>query len=230
MMKTSYAVLVILLLTCHLDAGVMNGSFTSPGVHPDPFSDWSTDDLFFDRPTDGGGLAQFHSIEPSNPNLPISSIHLAQSFLLDSGSARLSFEFQISTDVSGRAMDSTVRDSFQATLYDSSAIPLEQFPSNPPLFTAFYSIDNDGSSELFDSNFVTSLNIGGGFKRITLDISSLAPQTLVLDFLLSGNGDGFNTRVQLDNVAVSQASAVPEPASGLFWTFALVIGLSNRKR
>ena len=120
--------------------------------------------------------------------------------------------------ISARALDASVPDSFQATLFDNSAIPVELFPSNAPLFTAFYSIDNDGITELFDTNFVTSLDIGGGFRRITLDVSSLGPQTLVLDFLLNGNGDGLDTHVLLDNVAISNVGVVPEPASILVWT------------
>jgi len=229
MIKISYAMLVFLLLAADLNAGVMNGGFTSPGVSPDPFSDWTTDTSLFDRPADGGGFAQFDSIEDSDPNLSIPSIQLAQSFSLDSGSLRLSFELNISAVTSTGTLVGPVRDSFQATLFDSSAIPVELFPSNPPLFTAFYSIDNDGLIELFDSNFVTSLDIGGGFRRITLDVSSLSPQTLVLDFLLNGNGDGFNTRVLLDNVAISNVGAVPEPAGILVWTVILGIAFCVRR-
>ena len=230
MIKASYAMLVFLFLAADLTAGVMNGNFTSAGVSPNPFSDWTTDTSLFDRPTDGGGFAQFDSIEPSDPNLLISSIHLAQSFSLDSGSQRLSFELNISSVTSASMFVGPVRDSFQAIIFDNSAIPVELFPSNPPLFTAFYSIDNDGSTELFDSNFVTSLDIGGGVRRITLDVSSLSPQTLVLDFLLSGNGDGLDTRVQLDNVAISNVAVVPEPANILVWTVTSGIAFCVRKR
>lgn len=191
--------LLFLFLATELNAGVINGGYSSAGISPDPFSDWTTDTSLFDRPTDGGGFAQFDSIESSDLNLSIPSIHLAQPFSLDSGSLRLSFELNISAVISARALDVSVPDSFQATLFDNSAIPVELFPSNAPLFTAFYSIDNDGITELFDTNFVTSLDIGGGFRRITLDVSSLSPQTLVLDFLLNGNGDGLDTHVLLDN-------------------------------
>jgi hypothetical protein len=88
----------------------------------------------------------------------------------------------------------------------------ELFPSNTPLFTSFYSVDNDGATEFFDPLFVTSSDIGGGFKRITLDLSSLTAQNLSIDFLLNGSDDGFFTQVSLDNVM-----AVPEPISILVW-------------
>lgn len=225
-----FGLLLLLFATADLNAGILNGSFSNPGVSPDPFSYWATNTSLFDRPTDGGGFAQFDTIEPSDPNLLIPSIHLAQSFSLDSGSRKLSFELNISAVTSATNLVGPVRDSFQATLFDNSVVPVELFPSNPPLFTAFYSIDNDGFTELFDSNFVTSLDIGGGFKRITLDVSSLSPQTLVLDFLLNGNGDGLDTRVLLDNVVISNIGAVPEPTSILVWSAISGIAFCVRRR
>lgn len=229
MIKTIYVMLLFLFLAADLNAGVMNGGFASAGISPNPFADWTTDTSLFDRPT-GGGFAQFDSIESSDLNLSIPNIHLAQSFSLGSGSLRLSFELNISAVISARALDVSVPDSFQATLFDNSANPVELFPSNAPLFTAFYSIDNDGITELYDTNFVTSLDIGGGFRRITLDVSSLSPQTLVLDFLLNGNGDGLDSRVQLDNVAISNVGVVPEPASIVVWTVISGIAFRSRRR
>ncbi len=230
MIKTIHALLVVLYFAAELNAGLMNGSFTSSGVNPDPFADWTTDTSIFDRPTDGGGFALLESIEQVDPNLPVPSIHVAQSFSLDSGSSRLSFELHISATISASALNGSVHDSFQATLFDNSAIPVELFPSDSPLFTAFYSIDNDGSTEIFDANFVTSLDIGGGFKRITLDVSSLSPQSLVLDFLLNGNRDGLDTRVLLDAVSISDVGIVPEPGSILVWTVIAGITCCVRRR
>jgi hypothetical protein len=217
MFKITYTLIFTLFMAMELNAGVINGDFSSTGVTLDPFTDWTTDLSLFERPTDGGGLAQFDSIEFADPSLPIQSIQLAQSFALGSGSKYLSFEFNISAVTSSGSLIGPVRDNFQATLFDSSAIPVELFPFSPPLFTAFYSIDNDGLTELFDANFVTSFDLGGGLRRITLDISTLNPQTVVLDFLLNGNGDGFDTRVQLDNVSVSNFGTIPEPSSLLIW-------------
>lgn len=219
--KTSGAFFLLLLLATDLNAGIVNGDFSGAGASPDTFSGWITDVSNFVRPTDGGGFAKFDSSDLSSP---IPSIHLAQSFALDSGSSKLSFEFNISS--TGTYLNSSARDSFQITLFDSSTIPVELFPSNPPLFTAFYSIDNDGLTESFDANFVTSQDIGGGFKRITLDVSSLTPQTLFLDFLLNGNSDGLDTSVQLDNVAIS---SVPEPASIVLCSAVVGIGLCIRQ-
>jgi hypothetical protein len=219
MIKPVCALFLSLFLVADLNAGILNGNFSNAGFIPDPFSDWSTDSSFFDRPTDGVGFAQFDSIEPGDPSLPISSIQLAQSFSLDSGSQSLSFELKITAIASASAFVGPVRDSFQVTLFDNSITPVELFPAFPPLFTAFYSIDNDEVTEQFDPNFVTILDIGGGFKRITVNVSSLSPQMLTLDFLLNGNADGHDTRVLLDNVAIhTNTGVVPEPISILVWT------------
>jgi hypothetical protein len=207
---TSMALVVTLWCTWVQSAVIQNGDFSVAGIPANPFAVWTTDDSLFDRPADGGGFALFGDTSA------VGSSQLAQSFGLPNLAQSLSFEINICRIIGGSTGGPS--DSFQATLFDSMSTEL--FPSNAPLFTSFYSVDNDGAIEFFDPLFVTSTDLGGGFKRITLNLSSLAPQNLVIDFLLNGSDDGFSTRVGLDNVVVNQAS-VPEPGAILLW---LILG------
>ena len=221
-MKTFLAPLLLsFLLAAQASAGILNGDFSVAGASPEPLADWTTDILNFDRPTDGGDFALFKD------SGPVGSSQLSQSFSLPSGSFRLSFEFRLSTSGVLR-IPASVPDSFQATLFDSSMTGL--LPSGLG-FSAFYSIDNDGvSPESFDPLFVTSQDLGGGIRKITLDLSSLAPQSLSIDFLLNGSVDGFSTQVELDNVVLAQNSTVPEPASFLIWSASLGIACVWQRR
>ena len=211
--------LLLLMLAAQASAGILNGKFSDVGTSPEPFAKWTTEVdsmtglLNFDRPTDGGGLAVF-----KDQGL-VGSSQLSQSFSLPSGSLSLSFEFSISTLPSGAPLG-PLPDSFQATLFDSSFTGL--LPSAPG-FSAFYSIDNDGS-EFFDTTYVTSEVLGGGIRKITLNLTSLpAPQNVLIDFLLNGAPDGFSTQVELDNVILAPNSTVPEPSSFLIWAASLGI-------
>jgi len=209
---TSFAI-VIFLTSGNSQAGmILNGNFSTAGVSPEPYADWTTDNSSFDRPTDGGGYASFADAGFYG------SSQLAQTFTLLPSALNLSFEFRLSTVTDSST--GMIPDSFQATLFDgllNTFFPSD--PMNPSLFPAFYSIDNDGMTESYDSNFVTSLDLGGGYRRVTLDVSSLSPQSLTLDFLLNGLPDGLSTTVDLDNVTyeLSDATAVPEPASIILW-------------
>ena len=203
---TSMALTVTLWCTCVQSAVIQNGDFSVTGITPDPFALWTTNDSLFDHPADGGGFALFAD------RGAVGSSQMAQAFGFSNAGLSLSFELKISRVIGGTIGGPS--DSFQATLFDS--LSTELFPSNAPLFTAFYGIDNDGVAEFFDPHFVTSTDLGGGFKRITLDLSSLAPQNLAIDFLLNGSDDGLFTSVALDNVVLNQAS-VPEPGGMLLW-------------
>ena len=219
--------LLLLLLASQAGAGILNGDFSAAGASPEPFEDWTTEVdsmtglLIFDRPTDGGGLAVF-----KDQGL-VGSSQLSQSFSLPSGSLSLSFEFSISTLPSGAPLG-LLLDSFQATLFDSIGGLTGLLPSAPG-FSAFYSIDNDGS-EYFDTTYVTRVDLGGGIRKITINLASLAPQDLFIDFLLNGTPDGFSTRVELDNVVLAQNSTVPEPASFLIWSASLGIACVWQRR
>lgn len=218
--------LLSLLFAAQASAGILNGDFSVAGTSPEPFADWTTEVdsatgiLNFDRPTDGGGSALFKDIGT------VGSSQISQSFSLPSGSLRLSFEFRIRTNPP--PPPGSVPDSFQATLFDSGGLT-GLLPSDSG-FSAFYTIDSEGT-EFFDSHYVTSLPLGGDIRRITLDLSSLAPQSLFIDFLLNGAANGISTQVELDNVVLAQNSTVPEPASFLIWSASLgIAGVWHRRR
>ena len=220
-MKARLASLILLLLlAAKLNAGIINGDFSIAGVSPDPFANWTTDVSFFEPPS-GTGFAQFDT-----DDINFQSIHLAQTFSLDAGSTTLSFEFKITFAIPTGG----VPDSFQVTLFDNSITPVELFPENPPTFTSFYRIDNDGVSEFFDSNFVMSdFDALSGVRTIKLNISTLTPQILTLDFLLNGSVDGQSTQVQLDNVMIlSSPTVVPEPTSLLVWSACIGLCIFSR--
>lgn len=208
-----------------LGAVIVNGDFSASGTPPDPLAGWTTEPLIGDPPADGGGFALF-----SVTGLPDAQ-QLQQEFVLPSTALALTFEFHLSTTDGGTTDSIPIPDSFQATLYDASFNPL--FPSGvPALFPGFYSIDNSGASpEFFDPTYVSVQDLTGGVKRVTLDVSSLASQTLLLDFALFGSDDGLATQVALDNVILTQSSqpVVPEPATLAIWTaFALIAVPAHR--
>jgi len=211
----------MVLLAAGAEGGFLNGNFSNPGISPEPFADWSTETAFFDRPSDGGGYALF------DESGTVGSSQLAQSFALASGAFSISFELNISA--LGTASGSSVPDSFQATLFSNSGALFPSNPANPLLFPAFYSIDSDGTTESFDSTYVSTLDLGGGFKRVTLS-GSLTGQSLTIDFLLNGLPDGITTQVQLDNVELNQFSVVPEPASSVIWLSMIGLVYASRRR
>ncbi len=224
-MKQLTGILTILLLVvvcASAQAGtVLNGTFGTAGIPPDPFANWDTDTANFDRPSDGGAVALF------SESGPVGSSQLAQTFVLPSGAQSLSFEYRL-TSVAGGPTGSPVSDSFQATLFDSAFTEL--FPSNPPLFTAFFSVDNS-NMQFTTPVFVSTQSIANGFERVTLDLSTLALESLTIDFLLNGAADGVSTQIELDNVSLA---TVPEPTSTLCLTtwglFSLIFYRPNRGR
>lgn len=190
---------------------ILNGDFSTPGTPPEPFADWTTFDpsSTFDRPADGGGFAVFTEAGA------IGSSQLEQQFLLPPDAQTISFEFLLQSVTEGTPVGSPpVPDSFQATLYDLSFNPLLS-AGDPFFFPAFYSIDNIGTDpEFFDGTFVSVSDLSGGWRKVTLDVSTLASQELLLEFILNGGPDGRTTTVQLDNVAgVTPSAVVPEPSS-----------------
>lgn len=215
--------------TPNASAGVIaNGDFstleTDPGV-PGPFEEWSTNtDSGFIAPVDGGGFASFSVTGFSDP-----LVHLKQTFSLPSDMTTLSFEFQF-TSASGGFLDLDfgANDSFQASLFDSLGDPLF---SIDPYLDAFYAFDASGFEDT--ASGVSVENLAGGWKRVTLDVASLAPQDYTVDFLLLGDDDALQTTVALGNVVVGQASQViPEPTSVALWTIVATVAfpLSRRRR
>ncbi len=189
-----------------------NGDFSSPGISPDPFDAWTT--TYGESPTDGGGFALFSESQSS------ALTELEQTFNLPPSSSQLSFEFLLSSDLTGSG--SIPPDSFQATLYDSAFSPLLPTISDPN-FPAFYSIDATGQ-EYYNSTLVSVMDLANNWKRVTLNVSSLPSQDVLLEFLLNGSNDARTTTASLDNVSVT-ATPVPEPrlilhllaANGIIW-------------
>ncbi len=231
-LSTMAATLVLVCVCSTVQGGAMisNGDFGTSGAPPTVFADWETDTSFsFVSPTDMGGIALF--VES------LDGVQLSQLFDLPANALRLSFEYQLMT--SGVYDGTSVRDSFQATLFNNTFdVLFPSDPSDPVSFPAFFSVDNDGA-EFFDSNtpsvpFVSVVSIGGDWRKVTLDLSSLPATTgLTIDFLLSGNPDGIETSVKLDNVVLTVASInpapVPEPSSAVCYLTLLAIGMNLRR-
>ena len=179
---------------------LLNGDFSVAGTPPNPFADWTTS--FGDAPTNGGGFAVFAESGTS------SLIQLEQAFTLPNGALTLSFEFSLTSVAAGSGGGPP--DSFQATLYDASFNP---FPTpTDPLLPGFFSMDNTGQA-FFNSSFVSVAALSGGWERVTLDLSTLAPQDVDIEFILNENPDGQTSTALLDNVVLTAAGAVPEPRS-----------------
>jgi hypothetical protein len=192
------AVLNLCSLTAH--AAIINGDFASEGTAPDPFAAWETFSPLGDPPEDGGGFARFTARDF------LEDQQLEQWFTLPTLADTLSFEYRIAASLGGTSTNGAPPDSFQATLYDSGFSPL--FPSDAFL-VSFFSVDV-GGTPFFDPAFVSLEEIGSGWNRVSLDVSTLASQNLLIEFLALGSNDGLLTSIDLDNVMVT---AVPEPAS-----------------
>jgi hypothetical protein len=185
-------------------AGIINGDFSTTGTAPDPFAAWETFSSLGDPPADGGGFARF----TAGDNLE--DQQLEQYFTLPSLAATLSFEFRLATSPGGTSTGGVPPDSFQATLYDSAFVAL--FPSDVGFFS-FFSVDNDGTA-YFDPTFVSVVQLGNDWNRVSLDVSSLSSQDLLIEFLALGSDDGLLTTIDVDNVALT---VIPEPASIAIW-------------
>lgn len=208
-----YALLVTFsssfVIAAPITGPLLNGQFSVPGLAPDPFANWTTNLSIGDRPSNDGASARFEVVGASDAK------QLEQPFSLPGGISSLMFDIRLNT--LGAPVPQATRDSFQASLYDASFNPLL---TQGQLFTSFFTIDNNGA-KFFDPTFVSVVNLGGGVERVELNISSLAQQGAVLEFLLLGDNDQVTTSVFLDNVAV-----VPEPHAMQLGIMALVSILS----
>jgi len=219
-------VLVVLSLICGVTraAVIVNGDFSTPGTPP---AGWTTDSVVGDPPTGNGEFALFTVTG-------FSAQQLQQPFLLLPGNAQtLSFEFLLSTADDGTTGSATP-DNFQATLFEydaaSTAVGNSLLPSPDPsfpaiLFPAFFSTDNVPlpNPKQFKNAAVTVEDVltgpRQGWKRVSVDVSSVPSQDVMLDFSLFGDNDGLTTTVSVDNVelTVSNLAAVPEPGALLIW-------------
>ncbi len=171
-------------LTAFAGPTVQNGDFSTPGL-----SGWTVE---YGTVTDGGGYALFEE-DPFD----LSST-LSQGFTIPTLALELSFDVVMSA-VPGGAFDPFAwADTFTASLYDSGDNPLF---ANPLGIDEFFYLDNTG--------FVDTTGTITG-NTVSLDVSSLVGQDVLLVFDLWGGDDGWLTSVSLDNVNVS---VIPAPGA-----------------
>lgn len=216
-------VLLIALITTSARGDVLNGDFsdleTPADATQDPFAGWTVDPALGAPPTNDGGAASF-VIDGQV------AIQLQQMFLLPPEAMTLSFDLEISTD--GVLVPAGTPDSFQASLFATN--PLQALlPARSSIGPAFLQVDApDVITSKIDNPILTTF---GDVTRVDLDVSSVAGQEVLLEFLLTdnpSNSDGLVTTVRIDNVTLS---AVPEPSFfGLLASVAIVTMTKRRRR
>lgn len=193
--KFSFVCLIFLVFSAaSLIAGPTNGNFAS-GLDA-----WNHE---FGNVDASGGSAIFEE----HPTI-ISST-LSQVFTLDADSWMLSFDMVMSVDPGGNHHSPNWSDTFTASLLDP--VTLAPLASNPT-YTDFYYHDRAGVIE-------TVAVVNG--NTISLDVSALAGNSVLLSFDLFGSDDGYFTTVIVDDVKVSSfGPVVPVPS-------ALLLGLAG---
>lgn len=194
-----------LLYSSSAIASISNGDFsdveTAPDITQDVFLAWEVDAAFGDPPTDDNGEAKFVVGDGS------SAVQLQQVFTIPGQGTLLTFQYRLSTE--GTSNSAGDRDSFQATLWNPDTFePL--LAIDELFFPSFFSVDNNGTQFL---GFATSSKNDGAFRTITVDISSLSGQTVLLEFLAAENSfrpDDLITSVWVDNVSIA---VIPEPSA-----------------
>lgn len=185
-----FSVIVVALagLTAFAGATLENGDFS------DGLNGWTVDG----NVTDGGGYALFE-VEGNSDRLSLS-----QEFTLPTLALELSFDVEMSGDFTTDG--SILSDTFAASLLKPDKS--EPLISNPGS-TEFYRWENIGGT----GRLLTIATVSG--NTVSLDVSGLAGQNVLLLFDLRGSDDGKLTSVSVDNVSVS---VIPAPG-------ALMLGL-----
>lgn len=218
------ASLVVVFSSAPASANVVNGVFAELDLMApsgqDPYTGWTSDGGIGDAPFDRDQMAVFEVGDGSD------AVHLQQEFLLDANATLLTFDYRL--NVTGLRDNAGTRDSFQAALYDPTTfMPL--LGRDATFFPAFFSLDNDGSK--FASVFTNS-TVSGDVTTVQVDVSSLAGQAVVFDFLLAEDpfsSDSLITTVEIDNVSVI-AAAVPEPSVVASLLMGSLVTLRYRRR
>lgn len=202
----TYGMLVVMLslVACtQVQAGpVGNGNFSTPGLMA-----WTVES---GSVSDGGGYARFeeHPIDLANS--------LVQVVTLPANAMVLSFDVSMSATPGGDDL-LMPPDAFVATLYDN---PVDLNPLiSIPGYNEFFYMDNAG---VVDDSIV---NFDG--TTVSLNISGLAGQDVLLAFDLLGSADGMITTVALDNVDIS-TQAIPAP--GALILAVIGVGLHGARR
>jgi hypothetical protein len=200
-----FSVIVVALAGLTAFAGVIleleNGDFS------DGLNGWTAGG----NVTDGGGYALFEVEGGSDQS------SLSQKFILPTLALELSFEVEMSGDSTEDGM--ILSDMFAASLLNPDT--LEPLIYNPG-HDEFYRWENIGTGYV-----VTVATVSG--STVSLDVSGLAGQDVLLSFDLRGSDDGKLTSVGVDNVSVS--SVIPAPGAlmlGLIGTG--LVGFLRRSR
>ena len=167
---------------------VVNGNFSDVDLNG-----WAVE---FGTVTNGGGYARFQE-----DAISLSST-LSQAFQLPVDAKTLSFDVWIESVAGGQEDPFSWPDAFTASLLDP--ITLNPLIASPG-YTDFYYLDNTGVLE-------TVASVAG--NTVSLNVSGLAGQNVLLSFDLWGGYDGMLTTVGVDNVKVSGLGpAVPAPSA-----------------
>ncbi|MDV6028667.1 MAG: hypothetical protein F9B45_00855 [Phycisphaera sp. RhM] len=205
--------------------GIINGDFST--ALTDPGAGWVTA-FGLEPPVTESDQAKF-VIDSFADNL----VQLEQEFLLPVGASSLSFDYQFRTETGGFLdpfFGAPPFDIFQASLLNP--VTLDALISIDASDDRFFGIDADGITYAA-AEVGTPTILSNGFTRVTLDVSALASQSVLLDFLFLGEDDGLISTVLLDNVTVTTASTVvPEPGALAVWALFSVttMGVSTRRR
>lgn len=213
------------------NAGVINGQFEE-GTG-DNFVGWSTlpplpglpPEFNFNSPTEGTDSGRFVVFEDEDLGS-----QLEQLVTIPSNPDFLSFDFWLVTNEPSAS--GTNPDAFQATLFDDTFSGV--LPSGDPIDQpAFFSIDD--RLDTLSNPAVTTTTSGPGLRsdwtRVRLDISSLAPRSLLLEFvLLNGTDTSTDSSAFLDNVVIaSKSNVIPEPTSWAVFFFLTALLCGTRR-
>ena len=222
-----FAFALLLASASSATAGVLtpaNGLFTDGTGNT--FTGWTTFDEL-ESPLEGSDGDRFVRFEEV-PGSLTGFTQIEQTIVIPTTATILSFDFLIETNAPPSAV-ATFKDTFQATLFDSTRT-VGLLPSGVPgLQPGFFSQSFDGDT-FKHATTSSPVAIGGtgpraSWETVSVDVSSLRGQTAILDFtLISGFDFGITTSVNLDNVVIATQSnvVVPEPTSA---TLAAMLGL-----
>ena len=133
---------------------------------------------------------------------------LEQQFAVPQLASSLSFDYLPLFEVGGS-------ESFSVSLLDfvfAPLIPANPDPGNPA--ETYYYMHDSGGDIFVDSAYVSLSDLGGGWRRVDLDLRSLGGLSTdaLLAFDLIGLDASYGTQIRLDNVAVG-VGVIPEPTT-----------------
>ncbi len=100
------------------------------------------------------------------------------------------------------------------------------YDQNDNRYTTIIELDNVDLFTEAAFPVISNTALGNGFKRISIDISSIAQENIYLYFDLNDSNDGRLTQADIDNVTIP----VPEPASITLLLSGIILAYSKRKR